>query len=459
MRKIFLLAFILFFAVSGTASASLNSDFTNHGAPAGNFYQSFFDVLALDLTIPDNAGVEDELNALTVKNQGTALNASNIEKVVLWADAGPEGFQGFGIDEELSNASWYDLGQYWYWSGLSKKIPVGGLRVFVSVETTYTFSKTTYIQMMVSVLNDQNQNSQFDLGDTGIFVASENDGPIGEGLVNAYQQNLYKAALDQAVPKTNITNLIDGQKITAGEFAITGKSKDQGGSIMSWVKIVIDGEEFAATTSDNYLNWQYVANFSAGEHTVKIKHRDQVGNQGETAAITITAEAAVAEPEPEPTPAPLPEIIPGNLIKGSLPSVYYYSSDGKRYVFPNEKTYKTWYADFSSVKTITDDALAGIAIGGNVTYRPGVKMVKITTDPKVYAVAKGGVLRWVKTEAAAQSLYGENWNQMIEDVPDAFFTNYTVGTSIEGVADYNPETVKNEVTSIADNKIQQWPIE
>lgn len=120
----------------------------------------------------------------------------------------------------------------------------------------------------------------------------------------------------------------------------------------------------------------------------------------------------------------------GDLIKASGPAVYYYAADGKRYVFPNEKTYFTWYSDFSSVVTITDAELAAISIGGNVTYRPGVKMIKITTDPKVYAVSMGGELRHVPSEACAITLYGANWNTMIEDVPDGFFVNYTVGSPI-----------------------------
>lgn len=138
----------------------------------------------------------------------------------------------------------------------------------------------------------------------------------------------------------------------------------------------------------------------------------------------------------------------GDLIKASLPAVYYYGADGKRYVFPNEKTYKTWYADFSTVKTITDAELAAVTIGGNVTYRPGVKMVKITTDPKVYAVSKGGTLRWVSTEALATSLYGANWNQQIDDVPDAFFTNYTVGAQVNAVSEFNKQSEMDGSTSI-----------
>ena len=123
-------------------------------------------------------------------------------------------------------------------------------------------------------------------------------------------------------------------------------------------------------------------------------------------------------------------ILAGDLIKASGPAVYYYASDAKRYVFPNEKTYFSWYSDFSSVKTITDSELAAISIGGNVTVRPGTKLVKITTDPKVYAVTKCGTLHWLESEAVAKALYGDAWATRVIDVPDSFFVNYTVGSSI-----------------------------
>jgi hypothetical protein len=120
----------------------------------------------------------------------------------------------------------------------------------------------------------------------------------------------------------------------------------------------------------------------------------------------------------------------GDLIKASGPAVYYYAGDGKRYVFPNETTFKAWFVDFSSVKTITDAELAAIQIGGNVTLRSGTKLVKITTDPKTYAVTQGGVLHWIQSEAIAKALYGDNWAQRVVDVSDAFFVNYTVGSSV-----------------------------
>ena len=158
-----------------------------------------------------------------------------------------------------------------------------------------------------------------------------------------------------------------------------------------------------------------------------------------TLAWSVAATFAVA---PRVASAATP--VAGSLVKGSMSAVYYIGSDNKRYVFTNDKAYMTWYADFSTVQTISDTDLAAITIGGNVTYKPGVKMVKIQSDPKVYAVAHGGVLRWVATEAAATALYGSNWNTKIDDISDAFFTNYTVGTQINSASDY---TIANEQTN------------
>ncbi|MBI3626899.1 hypothetical protein HY224_02550, partial [Candidatus Uhrbacteria bacterium] len=119
------------------------------------------------------------------------------------------------------------------------------------------------------------------------------------------------------------------------------------------------------------------------------------------------------------------------LIKGSLASVYYLGTDGKRYVFPNETTFFTWYNDFTGVVSITDSELAGIPIGGNITFRAGSWMGKITTDPKTYWVSEGGTLQWVQTEADAKALAGNDWAKQVRDIPDAFFVNYKVGAPMD----------------------------
>lgn len=121
----------------------------------------------------------------------------------------------------------------------------------------------------------------------------------------------------------------------------------------------------------------------------------------------------------------------GALVKSASSSaVYFCGADGKRYAFPNERVYFSWHANFNGIQTLTNEGLAAIPLGGNVTYRPGVKLVKLESVSNVYAVDKGGVLRWIKTSTQAAALYGKNWNKNVDDLSDAFFTNYTMGEPI-----------------------------
>ncbi len=129
----------------------------------------------------------------------------------------------------------------------------------------------------------------------------------------------------------------------------------------------------------------------------------------------LTAHAAVAD---------------GTLIKAKEVEAVYYYMGGKRWTFPNLKTYKTWYKDFSSVQMVTLAELQTYQLTGNAVYRPGTRLVKITTDPKVYAVEPNGKLRWLKDEATAKGLFGNAWAARVDDVSDAFFTNYSIGADL-----------------------------
>ena len=120
-------------------------------------------------------------------------------------------------------------------------------------------------------------------------------------------------------------------------------------------------------------------------------------------------------------------------------AIYWYNNDGRRYVFPNAHTFHTWFTDgdLGSVTTLSPQELGAIPLGGNVTYRPGARLVKITTDPHVYVVSRYGVLHWITSEAIATQLFGNAWAQQVDDVPDEFFTNYRIGDPIVNPAQYN----------------------
>lgn len=149
----------------------------------------------------------------------------------------------------------------------------------------------------------------------------------------------------------------------------------------------------------------------------------------------------------------------GDLIKGTGTAVYYYGADAKRYVFPYQAAYSSWYGStFSGVTTMTDAELIAIPFGGNVTARPG-KLAQVVSmdspwmvmDPKVYAVEKGGVLRWVKTAALATSIFGATWESQIVAIPEALLTNFTIGAEINAAGDYVLAT-QQAVASINEDK-------
>ncbi len=118
-------------------------------------------------------------------------------------------------------------------------------------------------------------------------------------------------------------------------------------------------------------------------------------------------------------------------------TVYYIGADGRRHSFPNPKVYFTWFRDFSRVRIVAGRELADVPLGANLTYRPGSRLVKFTTDPRVYAVDSDRRLRWVKIEATAQALYGPFWARQVDDVSDAFYMDYRIGQEIDRAADYS----------------------
>ncbi|MCR4278488.1 MAG: Ig-like domain-containing protein [bacterium] len=176
--------------------------------------------------------------------------------------------------------------------------------------------------------------------------------------------------------------------------------------------------------------------------------------------VTLSGQAVLSLTAPIQAQCQAPIVPVGSLVKlpddGDLntqidSAVYYYGADCKRHAFPNSRVYFSWYSDFANVAIVTPGVLANMQLGSNVTYRPGVKMVKFTTDDKVYAVSKGGTLRWIKTEAVAIALYGSTWNKNIDDVSDAFYTNYKFGSDVNNVSDFNVQSEKNNASSIDDS--------
>lgn len=114
-------------------------------------------------------------------------------------------------------------------------------------------------------------------------------------------------------------------------------------------------------------------------------------------------------------------------------AVYMIGADGMRHAFPNEAIFYSWYEDFSSLSYIDETNMASYPLGANVAIRPGTSLIKLTNNAKVYAVESDNILHWIQTEELATTLYGTDWASRVVEIPDVFFSSYTLGDDISTV--------------------------
>lgn len=299
IRKIFLnviliLGFLMFPQIG---LAFVSSDVVNEQAPEAYFYPLEFDKLIMDLTIPSGiAGEQDTLKALTLKNQGSARDLSDIEKIKIWKDEGKQGFQGMGIDKELGTFTFYSPNYSWYVKDLNEPVPPEGLRLFISTEIRRQATSNRTFQFKIPLFFDKNQNATFDLGDLGIFLESGNNGPVDKEIINTPRQTIRSFLIDNLAPKTVIVDPKDGAVVTTTSYKILGMARDQGGSSPRWVKIGINNTWYdVVATGQNFATWEYEwKNIEEGEYTLQTKSADWLGNNEipkEEIVITVSTKA------------------------------------------------------------------------------------------------------------------------------------------------------------------------
>ena len=177
---------------------------------------------------------------------------------------------------------------------------------------------------------------------------------------------------------------------------------------------------------------------AAGVYHYRVVSTDLAGNTARSGDSMFTVLTGGSTPPATAPPA-------GHLIKLACPpdaatdhvckAVYYVARDGKRHAFPNGKIYRSWFADFSAVQIVSADNLSGYPLGKSVRYKPGSRLVKFLTLPKTYSVGIGGTLQWVTSEVVATALFGTGWNTLIDDLSDAFATDYIFGADINTAVD------------------------
>ncbi|MBU1202774.1 hypothetical protein KKH39_01895 [Patescibacteria group bacterium] len=112
-------------------------------------------------------------------------------------------------------------------------------------------------------------------------------------------------------------------------------------------------------------------------------------------------------------------------------AVYLVGSDNKKYVFPDSKTYFTWYQNFDDVIKVNTQDLDFYQDGGVMPYRAGSRLVTHQNTAKIYAVEPKGVLRWIADTQTAENLFGMDWSKQIQDIiPGYFSSSYIKGEDL-----------------------------
>lgn len=185
--------------------------------------------------------------------------------------------------------------------------------------------------------------------------------------------------------------------------------------------------EYTYTGSEAY---RYVRVTTLTDHAWKLDAIEVTAYEGDTATEELEEETS-EDTEADDASEEVAYTV-GTLLKiEDNAAVYILGSDGYRHAFPTESAFTSWGLSFDDVVTVDAAVLASFSLGRNVTIRPGTYLVKLQTNPKVYAVEPGGVLRWVSSEVVALQLYGVDWASRVIDVSDAFWANYSVGDDVD----------------------------
>lgn len=146
------------------------------------------------------------------------------------------------------------------------------------------------------------------------------------------------------------------------------------------------------------------------------------------------------------------ELKAGDLIKPDTDRpVFYFGSDGKRYIFPTSIELDSWYASLdmmsvpvhnsgivvcNQVLELTETELASIPIGAQiVTKRPGAYITGITSSPQRFVVDTHRTLRLASPQVL-ELIYPGTVAERTYLTGDAFFASYQVGTDVNTSDDF-----------------------
>lgn len=154
-----------------------------------------------------------------------------------------------------------------------------------------------------------------------------------------------------------------------------------------------------------------------------------------TFSVTILLGSTVFAVTQSTTKTMLP---PGSLlkIKGTA-QVYYIAEDLMAYAVPDEATYFSWFPSFNKVQTFNRGERSHFISKSVLTIKPGARVLKFGNKPELYALSRGAQLRWIRSEAVLQELFGTQWPDYLVQLPDSRRSDYVIGADIKNSEDFD----------------------
>jgi hypothetical protein len=160
------------FPIDGMVAAQVQVD----GLAAQTFSAGSQGNLAFGATIPANGYQSDVLNRLELRNLGTAQAASDIERLVAWAD---DGDGTFDPTTDTALGVMVFTGDRWVLSGLNLAIPSVGRRLFFTVDLALFAKDGATIQLAFPGPPDQ-----------AISMTSNNDGLLDRSVFDTSKHTI-----------------------------------------------------------------------------------------------------------------------------------------------------------------------------------------------------------------------------------------------------------------------------
>ena len=160
------------FAIDGMVAAQIALE----PVPPRGLNPGTTDLPALQVVIPANGYQPDVLQSLAVVNLGSARSGSDIARMRAWADDGNASFSA--LSDRLLGTLVF-TGDRWQLTLIDEPVPVGGLRLFFTVDLDALAAEGGTLRFALPSGNNP-----------GVGMASADDGPLDQPVANPFSQTI-----------------------------------------------------------------------------------------------------------------------------------------------------------------------------------------------------------------------------------------------------------------------------